>query len=60
MDDGVGFNVLQVLRRHNGIGLRNIRERAEHLEGQLQLTSAPGRTTLDVLLPMKKPGNNTV
>jgi len=59
-DDGVGFNVLQVLRRHNGIGLRNIRERAEHLEGQLQLTSTPGKTTLNILLPMEKPGKDAV
>ena len=60
VDDGVGFNVLQVLRSHNGIGLRNIRERVEHLEGQLQLTSTPGRTMLDVLLPIKKTGKNAV
>ncbi|NWA24542.1 cache domain-containing protein [Pseudomonas gingeri] len=53
IDDGGGFNVTQVERRHSGIGLRNIRERVEHFGGRLELTSAPGRSVLDVLLPLK-------
>ncbi|MNS83794.1 Sensor histidine kinase LiaS [compost metagenome] len=56
VDDGVGFNVAQVERRHAGIGLRNIRERVEHFGGRFDLISAPGRSELDVLLPMKLPG----
>ena len=56
VDDGIGFNVAQVERRHAGIGLRNIRERVEHFGGQFALTSMPGRSELDVLLPMKMPG----
>lgn len=53
VDDGIGFNVAQVERRHSGIGLRNIRERVEHLGGRFELVSAPGRSVLDVLLPLK-------
>lgn len=56
VDDGIGFNVAQVERRHSGIGLRNIRERVEHFGGRFDLTSTPGRSVLDVLLPMKMPG----
>ena len=53
VDDGIGFNVAQVERRHSGIGLRNIRERVEHFGGRLELASTPGRSVLDVLLPLK-------
>ncbi|KIH83227.1 cache domain-containing protein [Pseudomonas batumici] len=53
VDDGIGFNVAQVERRHSGIGLRNIRERVEHFGGRLELASMPGRSVLDVLLPLK-------
>jgi two-component system NarL family sensor kinase len=56
IDDGIGFNVTQVERRHSGIGLRNIRERVEHFGGRFDLISTPGRSELDVLLPMKIPG----
>jgi two-component system NarL family sensor kinase len=56
IDDGVGFNVTQVERRQAGIGLRNIRERVEHFGGRLDLISVPGRSELDVLLPMKSTG----
>jgi two-component system NarL family sensor kinase len=56
VDDGIGFNVAQVERRHAGIGLRNIRERVEHFGGRFDLTSIPGRSELDVLLPMSPPG----
>lgn len=57
VDDGLGFNVAQVERRHSGIGLRNIRERVEHFGGRFDLVSIPGRSELDVLLPMKAPGS---
>ncbi|MEN2394069.1 cache domain-containing protein [Pseudomonas halotolerans] len=52
VDDGMGFNVPQVERGHAGIGLRNIRERVEHFGGRLEMTSVPGRSELDILLPM--------
>jgi two-component system NarL family sensor kinase len=55
VDDGVGFNVAQVERRHTGIGLRNIRERVEHFGGRFELISTSGRSELDVLLPMQLP-----
>jgi two-component system NarL family sensor kinase len=48
----MGFNVPQVERGHAGIGLRNIRERVEHFGGRLEMTSVPGRSELDILLPM--------
>lgn len=57
VDDGVGFNVAQVERRHAGIGLRNIRERVEHFGGRVELISMPGKSSLDVLLPMKPSGS---
>ncbi|NVZ24314.1 cache domain-containing protein [Pseudomonas gingeri] len=56
VDDGVGFNVAQVERSQAGIGLRNMRERVEHFGGRFDLVSVPGRSELDVLLPMKMPG----
>ncbi|VVN89438.1 cache domain-containing protein [Pseudomonas fluorescens] len=52
VDDGIGFNVTRVERLHGGIGLRNIRERVEHFGGRFDLHSVPGRSELDVLLPM--------
>jgi two-component system NarL family sensor kinase len=55
VDDGVGFNVAQVERRHTGIGLRNIRERVEHFGGRFELISTSGHSELDVLLPMQLP-----
>ncbi|ATP49843.1 histidine kinase [Pseudomonas putida] len=54
-DDGIGFNVDEVERRHTGIGLRNIRERVEHLGGRLHLASAPGRSEVDIEIPMSIP-----
>ncbi|MEJ3591131.1 cache domain-containing protein [Pseudomonas bubulae] len=55
VDDGIGFNVAKVERRHSGIGLRNIRERVEHFGGELQLVSIPGRSELDITIPMSMP-----
>ena len=52
VDDGIGFNVTRIERLHSGIGLRNIRERVEHFGGRLDLHSVPGRSELNVLLPM--------
>jgi len=52
VDDGIGFNVNRVERLNAGIGLRNIRERVEHFGGRLDLHSTPGRSELNVLLPL--------
>ena len=59
IDDGIGFNVAQVERRHTGIGLRNIRERVEYFGGRFELASTPGRSVLDVLLPLKMPATKS-
>ena len=52
VDNGIGFNVNRVDRLNAGIGLRNIRERVEHFGGRLDLHSTPGRSELNVLIPM--------
>ena len=43
MDDGIGFDAARI--HSGGMGLRNMRERAELLGGQLSLKSAPGMGT---------------
>ncbi len=57
VDDGIGFNVTRIERLHSGIGLRNIRERVEHFGGRFDLHSVPGRSELNVLLPMSVTDN---
>ncbi|MEX6503867.1 cache domain-containing protein [Pseudomonas zhanjiangensis] len=53
VDDGIGFDVERTEQaRCGGIGLRNMRERVEHLGGRFRLSSAPGRTELMVTLPL--------
>ncbi len=51
-DDGIGFDT----RRYNaGLGLKNMRERAEGLGGQLAVESAPGNgTRVTVQVPLKE------
>jgi two-component system NarL family sensor kinase len=50
-DDGVGFKVRRLEEIQGGIGLRNIRERVDHFNGQFNLSSVPGRSELIVTLP---------
>ncbi|WP_397453009.1 cache domain-containing protein [Pseudomonas sp. NA-150] len=50
-DDGVGFKINQLESIQGGIGLRNIRERVDHFNGQFNLSSVPGRSELAVTLP---------
>lgn len=51
-DDGRGFDIEQVNRNSvTGIGLRNMRERVEHLGGTLQIGSQTGRTRLVASVP---------
>ena len=46
-DDGVGFEQKQEnSRTPDGLGLRTMRERAEALQGQLQIQATPGRGTI--------------
>jgi signal transduction histidine kinase len=48
-DDGDGFKVKD---RHDGVGLRGMRERVEQMGGELEITSAGGKgTKITVLLP---------
>jgi ligand-binding sensor domain-containing protein/signal transduction histidine kinase len=50
-DNGKGFDLL---KESNGHGLASMRERARRLEGDLQITSEPGRgTTLKLTVPLK-------
>ncbi|MEW9900245.1 cache domain-containing protein [Chitinivorax sp. PXF-14] len=55
VDDGRGFDPASI-ERAGGIGLRNIRERVEHLAGRFTLQSRPGRTRLVVSLPLSWKG----
>ena len=48
-DDGHGFKVKD---RHDGVGLRGMRERVEQMGGQLEITSSRGKgTKIIVVLP---------
>ncbi len=56
-DNGVGFEVGNPGERspNDGIGLMGMRERAEHLNGTLDVKSTPGKgTTISVRIPLKK------
>ena len=53
-DDGHGFDTN---KKAEGIGLRNIRHRAEFYDGNSRIISAPGKgCTLEVSVPNSKPG----
>jgi signal transduction histidine kinase len=55
-DRGAGFNPTEAMARHASTGLLGMRERAELLDGQFCLESAPGRgTNLTVELPLTEP-----
>jgi len=50
-DDGAGFDAAAV-RRREGCGLQNMRQRIESLGGQLAIESGPGKgTTVRLILP---------
>ena len=49
-DDGAGFDFND---RDGGLGLTGMRERVEQMDGDLQITSAPGQgTNVVVVLPV--------
>ncbi len=51
-DDGTGFDPTV---KTQGFGLTGIRERVELLQGELEITSTPGKgTTLSVTLPSRR------
>jgi len=45
-DEGKGFNMQEILRTSNGLGLRNIMSRVEMLKGVLYIDSIPGKGTV--------------
>lgn len=49
-DNGRGFDINQ-LKQTEGIGLRNMRERAEYFGGRFEICSEPGCTRLTATLP---------
>jgi len=61
-DHGVGFDVDEVTAgydRRGSLGLVNMRERAELIEGTLRIQSTPGRgTTISVAIPIRPDTSN--
>jgi len=57
VDDGRGFDTSNLPRRGTaGVGLENMRERAEVLGAQLELSSIPGKgTSINVVVPIDQP-----
>jgi signal transduction histidine kinase len=54
VDDGQGFNLEDALD-NGGMGLVNMRERMEQMEGELGIQSEPGAgTRIEASLPMEK------
>jgi len=60
-DDGVGFNVDAVMKNYEGrtsLGMVNLQERTELVDGTLTIESKPGEgTTISVVLPVDPTGN---
>lgn len=61
-DDGVGFDVQDVNRDYSSrgsLGMVNMRERAERIDGSLRLESAIGQgTTITLVVPLHKHGRH--
>ena len=56
-DNGIGFDTEQILSGKGpirGMGLINIKERVEHLQGQLKIESSPGNGTM-IVAEIKQP-----
>jgi signal transduction histidine kinase len=60
-DDGIGFDIQSVNANYSSrgsLGMVNMRERAERIDGSLKVESAPGRgTTITLVVPLDKHGN---
>jgi two-component system sensor histidine kinase UhpB len=52
-DDGIGFDTTSQLGQ--GLGLRSMTERARAIGGTIEINSQPGRTSVEVTLPVKPP-----
>ena len=50
-DDGIGFDTTSQLGQ--GLGLRSMTERARAVDGTIKITSQPGRTSVEVTLPVE-------
>jgi signal transduction histidine kinase len=62
-DNGVGFEVGNPAERspNDGIGMMGMRERAEHLNGTLEVQSVPGKgTAISVRIPLKEAPDSRV
>jgi signal transduction histidine kinase len=57
-DDGIGFDpkvLNQKIRKNEGFGLFNLRERLTHLKGSVEIDSEKGKgTTVTLLAPLKR------
>jgi len=56
IDDGCGFDTA-AQDAQQGMGQRMMRERAEAVDGSLEITSRPGRTRVRVSVPVEPPGD---
>ncbi len=60
-DDGIGFDIQSVNATYSSrssLGMVNMRERAERIDGSLKVESSPGRgTTITLVVPLDKHGN---
>ncbi len=63
-DDGVGFDTEAVNRDYSSrgsLGMVNMRERAERIDGSWRLESAPGKgTKVTLVVPLDKHGRNVM
>ena len=61
-DDGVGFDAEAVNKNYSSrgsLGMINMRERAERIDGSLRLESKPGQgTSITLVVPLEKHGRN--
>jgi signal transduction histidine kinase len=60
-DDGEGFDIQSVNANYSArgsLGMVNMRERAERIDGSLKVESTPGNgTTITLVVPLDKHGN---
>ena len=60
-DDGIGFDVQSVNSSYStrgSLGMVNMRERAERVDGSLRVESRPGKgTSVTLVVPLDKHGN---
>lgn len=60
-DDGVGFDIQSVNSNYSSrgsLGMVNMRERAERIDGSLKVESSPGKgTSITLVVPLEKQGN---